>query len=162
MIGYFVWLWEKIISNMRPEWITAIATFLYAIFTGLIIWEMRRDRRSLHQPILVVQLKEADAKYPVSLVFTLKNIGKGPALKCETFCEGDKGIKWKLVEDIPPIGVNETQDMKFEPVKIYPPDFDNYIWLEVKYLDIFKKKHKVSISVDQQTLLSLGILHASR
>jgi hypothetical protein len=148
---------------MRPEWITAIATFQYAIFTGLIIWEMRRDRGALHQPILLVQLKEAEAKYPVSLVFALKNIGKGPAPKCEAFCQGDIGIKWKLVETIPPIGINETQDIRFEPEQIYPCDpQDKYILLELEYLDIFKKKYKVSISVDQQTLLSLGILHTSR
>lgn len=148
---------------MQPEWIIAIATLAYAFFTGWVILEMRRDRRALHLPILVVQLKEAEAKYPVSLVFTLKNIGKGPAPKCEAFCEGDIGIKWKLVEDIPPIGINETQDIRFEPEQIYPYDpQDNYIRLEVEYLDIFKKKYEVSISVDQQTLVSLGILHASR
>jgi len=148
---------------MGPEWITAIATCVYAFVTGWIIFEMHKDRRALHQPILVVQLKKAEAKYPVSLVFTLKNIGKGPAPKCEAFCEGNIGIKWKLVEDIPPIGINETQDIRFEPEQIYPYDpQDNYIRLEVEYLDIFKKKYKVSISVDQQTLVSLGILHASR
>jgi hypothetical protein len=147
---------------MKPEWLIAIATIVYAFFTGLIIWQMHKDRRSLHQPILWAQLKHADAKYPKSLVFTLKNIGKGPALECEAFCEGDKGRRWKLVENIPPIGINETQDIRFEPEQPVPWDLDNRIRLEVEYLDIFKKKYKVSISVDQQTLLSLGILHAIR
>ena len=142
---------------MRPEWITAIAALLYTLFTGWIIWEMRIDRRSLHQPILVVWLK--DAMYPEWLLFTLKNIGKGTVLKCEAFCEGDKGIKWKLKDKIPPIGINETQDIRFEPEQIYLTDFDRYIRLEVVYSDVFKKGYREEISIDLKTLLSARIPH---
>ncbi len=91
--------------------------------------------------------------------FTLKNIGKGPALKCEVFCDGDCGIKWKLDDNIPPIGINETKDIRFEPEKIYPGDFDKYIRLEVAYLDIFEIGYKEEIFIDLKALLNLRLLH---
>ncbi len=51
---------------MKPEWITAIATLLYMIFTALIILQMQKDHRALHQPILRIWLR--DAKYPDWLI----------------------------------------------------------------------------------------------
>ncbi len=56
---------------MGPQWIIAIATIVYAVFTGWIILEMRRDRKLMHQPFLGATLK--DAEYPNWLLFSIKN-----------------------------------------------------------------------------------------
>jgi hypothetical protein len=146
---------------MRPEWITALATLVYAGFTLWIILEMRRDRRSLHQPILVAQLK--DANYPDWMLFTVKNIGKGPALECIAFFEGNEGTKWKLKNNIPPIGSNETYEMTFiQPQYEKDPFWEREICLAIRYKDIFKKTYKQKIFLELKTLLSFSARHAGQ
>jgi hypothetical protein len=146
---------------MKPEWIIAIATIVYAFFTGWMIVEIRRDRKSLHQPILVAQLK--DANLPDWIEFTVKNIGKGPALECIAFFEGKEGTKWKLKNNIPPIGSNEPYDMIFiQPQCEKEPFWEEEICLAIRYKDIFKKTYKEEIFLMWKTLLSFSARHAGQ
>ena len=143
---------------MRPEWITAIATFLYAIFTGLIIWQMHKDRRSLHKPILVARLK--DASYPDWIIFTVKNIGKGPALECTVLCEGNAGTKWRLEDALPPIGINESHKMRFvEPQYQNDPLSERTITVEIRCLDIFKKTCRHKMCLEMKAVLHHHLRH---
>lgn len=142
---------------MKPEWITAIATFAYAVFTGWIIMEIRRDRKLLHQPILVATVKKAF--YPDWLLFNLKNIDKSPAVKCVALLQDTEGIKWEVEGHIQPIGSNDSIDIRFELV-----DKDRGLgektWLEIEYSDVFEKTYKVRIFEENRlTMMTKYRLH---
>ena len=128
---------------MRPEWITAIATFVYAVLTLWIILEMRKDRKLLHKPTLDATLK--DAVYPDWLQFSVKNVGKGPALNCMFICKDDGELEWRLKETGMPIGSGETVDLKFEVVEKYERKLGKVIGLDVNYKDIFGKSYKQKV-----------------
>lgn len=144
---------------MRPEWIIAIFTIVYAVFTGWIIWEMRKDRKLLHKPILDATLK--DAIYPDWLLFSVKNVGKGPALNCMFICKDDGESEWRLRETGMPIGSSESIDLKFEIVEKDYKKLGAVIWLEVDYTDIFGKGHKQRVHEGRQGVIvnTFGVSH---
>ena len=136
-------LW-RIISNMKPEWIIAIATIVYAFFTGWMIVEIRRDRKLSYKPVLQAVLK--GASYPRRLLFTVKNVGKGPALSRRAKCTDNKGTDWLLNGNIPAIGSSESVELEFvlkqEDYKISGEP----IHLQIEYSDVFGKTYKDTIA----------------
>lgn len=141
MIGDLLLTVLRFISDIRPEWIIAFATLAYAGFTGWIILEMRKDRKLLHRPILRAILK--GSYYPEWLLFTIKNIGKGPALNCVASYKDSEETKWQLNGDIPPIGSNDSVDIKFELAYAHKNhSLGEETWLEIEYSDIFQKTYK--------------------
>ena len=129
---------------MQPEWIIAVATIVYAFFTGWIIFEMRRDRKLSNRPVLEAILK--DASYPYWLLFRVKNVGKGPALTCRPKCADNKGTEWLFQGDILPIGSCEFLDLRFtlgeEDYKLS----GEKILLEIEYSDVFGRTYRKTIA----------------
>jgi hypothetical protein len=124
---------------MQPEWIIAIATCVYAFFMGWYILEMRRDRKLMHRPILRAII--SDAKYPDWIGFTIKNIGKGPALNCTASCRDDNGGIWDQEGVIPPIGINDSVQVRFR-LSDREHTLGEKTWLDLEYTDILEKIHK--------------------
>jgi hypothetical protein len=128
---------------VKPEWITAVATLVYAGFTLWIIIETRRDRKLLHKPYLEATLK--NAKYPDWLLFNVKNVGKGPALNCKYICIDNGEMEWKTKEAVLPIGSDETVEIKFDVVERFGKKLGTLIWLEIEFIDVFNKSKKQKI-----------------
>jgi hypothetical protein len=146
MVWFWLWLWLlwRLVSNMKPEWITAIATLVYAGFTLWIILETRKDRKLAHKPILEATLSAS--RFPKALTFKVKNVGKGPALTCRAKCTNNKGTDWLLNGNIPPIGSGESVELEFLLMQ------DDYkipgepIQLQFEYFDVFGSNYKNTIA----------------
>ena len=137
MVDFWLWILWRYISAMRPEWIIALATIVYASLTLWIILEMRRDRKLAHKPILDATLSKA--AYPDLLLFEIKNVGRGPALRCVFICRDSGMLEWKTEVSLLPIGAGEAVELKFEsgrPEKWTPGD---RMFLDIEYSDIFRK-----------------------
>jgi len=65
--------------NTNQGFVMVILTAFYVIFTGWIIWEMRKDRKERSQPNVIVDFfpKRISGAYVIDLV--IKNIGNGVA-----------------------------------------------------------------------------------
>ena len=128
---------------MGPEWIIAGATLIYAFFTGWIIFEMRKDRVLIHKPVLDARL--IDARYPDWLKFEVKNVGRGPALKCMFNCKDDGALKWAITDSGFPVGGGESLELEFQIEEKYDRDLGSTIWLDAAYTDIFNHKYRERI-----------------
>jgi hypothetical protein len=137
---------------MPPEWITAIATLVYAVFTGWIIWEIRRDRKLAHKPILKATLSRA--AYPDWLLFKVKNVGKGPALDCVFACKDTDMLEWKVKGGVLPIGCGESVEFKFESDRPEKWRSGERIFLEIEYSDVFGKVDRQRVfETDSNTVI---------
>jgi hypothetical protein len=125
---------------LDPIWVSAIAAVVYALFTGLIIWEMNKDRKLAYKPMINVIFNDSSSHYPNQLAFDLKNVGKGPALDLKFECKDNQGNHWQMKREILPIGSLETVTI-IVVLKEEVKEFGTEVFLEIKYKDIFNRIH---------------------
>ena len=140
MIWFWLWILWRHFSNMKPEWVVAIATVVYAVCTLWLIFEMRKDRKLAYGPIIKLILNKSSSYYPQRLVLSLKNVGRGPALNLEIECKDTGGKRWTMENYILPIKARETIQVVLveEDTNI---GGSGSVFLDIRYKDIFSKTH---------------------
>jgi len=129
---------------MITNWIIAGATVVYAVCTLWLILEMRRDRKLAYMPFIKVTFADASSYYPDRVAFSLKNVGKGPALNLKIVCKDDRGNQWRLQKEIVPLGSLETVEVVLFKEFSDDEEFGKRFLLDFEYKDIFEKTHKYS------------------
>ena len=129
---------------MITNWIIAGATVVYAVCTLWLILEMRRDRKLAYMPFIKVTFADASSYYPDRVAFSLKNVGKGPALNLKIVCRDDRGNQWVVDKEIAPIGRSETVEVVLYKELGDQEQDGTEFFLHFEYKDIFEKTHKYS------------------
>lgn len=131
---------------------TAIATVCYVVFTGWIIWEMRKDRKERTRPNIIVNLFPRDQ----ILNLIIKNIGNMPAANIMvSFDQKVEDFKGRNINELgfvknlkflPPNGeVVHFLDMTFEYFK---KDKPTIITGKIDYKDPYGKSYSSPINLD--------------